>query len=409
MSDFQNTVMVTLAILTGSFFSYLLQFFLGRNLSVTDFGTFNALLAIGAVTSVPASVIGTALIKQVSGLYAKNDKIKISALFYQSVIWSTALGLIIFGFFTIFKSSVFNYLKVSDSELIFSFILYISLTFVTNIPFFYLQGLLQYKVFSILVVTMNVLRFSLAMLLLVSSRTVSGVYTGLVIALVISFLFGLYLLRRHLLQVADITAWKELINIVKFSLPVMAVNLCLISFNNSDLILVRSNLGAEIAGYYAGVVTVGKILLFGTLPVATVMYPKIAALKSGGENYKRVFSKFMKMQLGVVGIGVLVFALFPRLISLAFFGHKYLESVKYLPFYAMFVALYVMLNFLVLFLLAVDLTKIYYALIILAFSQIMLLTRFHTNLYQVISMNFLILLIAVGYTAYTAYKYMKDQ
>jgi O-antigen/teichoic acid export membrane protein len=409
MSDLHNTILVTLAILTGSFFSYLLQFFLGRQLSVADFGSFNTLLAMSAVISVPASVIGTALIKEVSSLYAKKEQAKLSALFLQSLIWSVALGTILFGFFGIFKDSIFGGLHLAQNDLILAFSIFIALTFVTVIPYSYLQGLLQYKPYALLIVITNVLRFVLPMLLLLQTKNLSHIFLGLILALVVSVLFGLWLLRPHIVRVTDFGAWKELLFIIQFSLPVMVINLCLISFNNSDLILVRSYLGSQMSGYYAGVVTVGKILLFGTMPVATVMYPKISALKSGGTNVNRVFKKFLNMQLAVVSVGLVIFALFPKLIALAFFGNKYLESVKYLPLYALFVALYVMLNFLILFLLAVDATKIYYTMMVLAVAQVILLTRFHSGIYQVIAINVALLFVAVGYVSYCSWRFLKSQ
>ncbi len=409
MSDLNNTVLVTLAILAGSFFSYLLQFFLGRGLSVADFGTFNTLLSLVSLVGVPASVLSTALIKEVSVLNANNQSKKISALFWQTVIWSFAGGLIIFGFFYFFKEWIFLYLKLTDQNLILAFITYLSLTFLGSVPFAYFQGLLKYKTYSVALIVSSVLRFGIPVTFLFLQPALSNIFLGLVIAIILSFVVSFLLLKGNLQRMQDFSALKELTNILKFSLPVMVINLCLISYNNSDLIMVRSHFDQLTAGYYAGVITVGKILLFGTMPVATVMYPKIASVKSKGQDVKRVMKKFLNMQLLAVGTGVIVFALFPRLISLAFFGNKYLESAKYLPFYALFVALYVLLNFFVLFLFAIDQTDIYKVMIGFAFLQIMLITKIHSTLYQILAINFITLLLCVLFALYKIYIYFKNE
>ena len=44
--ELTGTLYVTVGTLLGSFFSYLLQFFLGRMFSVEDYGSFNAFLSL---------------------------------------------------------------------------------------------------------------------------------------------------------------------------------------------------------------------------------------------------------------------------------------------------------------------------------------------------------------------------
>src|SRR4030042_3033408 len=83
-----GTILVTIGVLVGSFFSYLLQFFLGRMLTVQDYGTFNALLAVSYLVGVPASVFGTSITKISAELYAKNKKNKLATLFWELVSYA---------------------------------------------------------------------------------------------------------------------------------------------------------------------------------------------------------------------------------------------------------------------------------------------------------------------------------
>ena len=77
-----NTAIVTVGVLIGSFFSYLLQFFLGRFLSVSDYGTFSALLSLTYLIGVPSGVFGISIIKVSSELLAKKRFDKLSSLFW---------------------------------------------------------------------------------------------------------------------------------------------------------------------------------------------------------------------------------------------------------------------------------------------------------------------------------------
>ena len=181
------------------------------------------------------------------------------------------------------------------------------------------------------------------------------------------------------------------------------------AFNNNDLILVRRYFNPEDSGYYAGTVTLGKIMLFGASSVVTVMFPKISGLKSKNENIKPMFWLFLKIQLALVAIGLFIFAVFPKLIALAFFGTKFLESVKYLPLFAVFVGLYILLNFLILFLFAVDITSLFYILFILVMTQTLLISNFHASIFQVITVNISIISVALAAASLYAFRFLNKQ
>lgn len=407
MKDIGNTIFVSFGILVASFFSYLLQFYLGRTLSVNDFGMFNALLSVAAIVGVPASVFGIALIKEVSALSAKKEDAKVAAIFWQSTIWSIAIGFVVFGFFYIFRENLLTWFKITNFDVVTAFAFYLSLTFLWSVPYAYFQGLLRYRMFSFFIAISSFLRFLLPVLFLLKFNRVFNAYLAMAIATVLVTVTALLLLSKLVGKTSDLTAWKELRYILRFSWPVMATNLCLMAFNNNDLILVRSNFTPSESGYYAGVVTLGKILLFGSTSVATVMFPKIARLKSGEENTKKHFNDFLKLQVLILFAGSLLFVLFPRLIALAFFGTKFLDSVKYLPLYSVFVGLYVILNFLILFLFAVDITDLYNFLVILVMVQVLLINNFHNSLYQVIYINISVLFVAVSIAMLKSLRFLK--
>ncbi len=409
MKDINATILVTSGLLVGSFFSYLLQFFLGRSLSVSDYGAFNALLSVAVIVGVPATVFGIPLVKEVASLSAKKEEAKLSALFWQAMLWSVAAGLIVFGFFYIFRDSVLSSLKITNIKLVTSFAFYLSLNFLWSVPYAYLQGLLQYKLFTFFVVASSFLRFAFPMLFLLADKNLSNVFLAMAFATCITVLLALLFLKRDFVHTKDLAVWKELLFIIKFSFPVIITNLCLMAFNNNDLILVRRYFSPEDSGYYAGTVTLGKIMLFGASSVVTVMFPKISGLKSKNENIKPMFWLFLKIQLALVAIGLFIFAVFPKLIALAFFGTKFLESVKYLPLFAVFVGLYVLLNFLILFLFAVDITSLFYILFILVMTQALLITNFHANIFQVITVNISVISVALSAALFYSFRFLNKQ
>jgi O-antigen/teichoic acid export membrane protein len=282
-----------------------------------------------------------------------------------------------------------------------------SLTFLWAVPYAYFQGLLQYKLFTFFVVISSFLRFAFPVVFMLSNKHLSNVFLAMSLGTCLTILMSLIFLKRDFIGTKNPAVWKELLFIIKFSLPVMVTNLCLMAFNNNDLILVRRFFSPEDSGFYAGTQTLGKILLFGTSAVATVMFPKISNLKSKNEDIKPMFYLFLKIQSALIGCGLVVFTVFPKLIATIFFGTKFLDSVKYLPLFAVFVGLYVMLNFLILFLFAVDITSLSYALFFLVIAQTAIISSYHSSIFQVITVNIIIISSALAVAWLYSYKFLK--
>jgi len=68
-----GSAIISASIFMGSVVNYLTQIFLGRFMSVEDYGTFNALFSLTVIISIPSIAIFTSLIKTVANLRVDND------------------------------------------------------------------------------------------------------------------------------------------------------------------------------------------------------------------------------------------------------------------------------------------------------------------------------------------------
>ncbi|MBU1130229.1 oligosaccharide flippase family protein, partial [Patescibacteria group bacterium] len=164
-----GTVIISTGIVISSIFSYLLQFFLGRMLSPSDYGTFNALMSLGILVGAPAAILGTALIKISSELLANNNFEKLTALFWKLMGVTLTIGFLVLLVFWLLSSKIAGYLNISDIILIYMFGLYMSLALVGVVPSAYLQGLLRFKSIAFSSIVGGFIRFLLV---------VSAVYFG---------------------------------------------------------------------------------------------------------------------------------------------------------------------------------------------------------------------------------------
>ncbi len=380
-----GTVYVGAGSMVAAFFSYLLQFIFGRILSVADFGTFNALLSLSYLIGVPAGVFGVSLIKHVSVLSARQDSKKLTALYWKLIFLALIFGAVVALIIYLLRNTISDQLKIYDVALIMMFGIVMGTSFVGAIQSSYLQGLLRYKAFAFYSAASSFYRFAFAALAVFLGFKLVGAFGGMFLAVFAAFLTAYLLLRKNLTAFENLDLMQDYKKIMFFSLPVMFVQFGLMLLNNVDVILVKRYFDPDMAGYYAGTVTLGKIFLFGAGAVATVMFPTISSLAARGLNYGRAFFKFLSLQLFLVALGIIAFSIFPSLLTHLFFGERFVSSVEYLPRFSLFIGLYVIINFLVVFFLAINRTSVFLMLVPGLVLQYVLITNSHENLYQIIN------------------------
>jgi O-antigen/teichoic acid export membrane protein len=388
--ELQGTIIVTVGTFLGSFFSYLLQFFLGRMLSVEDYGTFNALLSLSYLIWVPSGVLTTSLIKTVSGLLAESDFRRITALFWRVFGFAFVFGLLFFNVIYLLRGVIAGYLNIPDPQVVIYFGIFIATSFISIAPTSYLQGLLRYKAYAFYIANNNFLRWVVPSALVYFGYSLFGVFVGIALAAVLSFFVGVSLLKKNFEKVEKVDLSPQVKGLLYFGLPVVFVNFGMMFLNNIDMLLVKRFFEPELAGYYAGTVTLGKILLFGAGAVTVVMFPKISNLYTQGKDYFGQFKNLLMIQLFMVFVGVSVFSVFPGFLTHAFFGERFSHSVEYLPRFVIFIGIYVLINFMVMFFLAIEKVWVSLFLIPMIIAQYILISFHHDTLYEVMNINIVV-------------------
>ena len=390
----RGTAVVTAGILLGTFFSYLLQVGLGRLLSIEDFGTFNALLSLSTVLWVPASAISVALIKKVSELLAQKDFYTLKNLFWSFSKTSLAAGTMLSVIFILLHKPVAAYFNISQVQTVFAFSAFLTVSFVSMAPQSYLQGLLRFKAFSFFTAISQLLRLVVPILMVYAGFAVSGVYLGLAVVAVLSYTTSLPLLHKNLREGIAPTARSIKPNveevhkqILRFSTPVLLISLGTSLLNNADVVLAKHFLSPFDAGIYAGVVTMSKVFLFGAGIVQTVMFPQVAHLFVTKGDYTTRFKYFLFLQILLIVVGVVCYILFPVLINNILFSGKFYHSVKYLPIFSLFTAMYVLISFLSTFLLAINKTKAYLVILPMCAIQYLAINVYHGSISAFINVN----------------------
>lgn len=398
----QGTIIVSIGMLFGSFFAYLLQFALGRSLPVADFGIFTSLLSLTALITVPNNILNGAVVKVSSELKAV-ERFDILTKFYLFLLFFELLiGFVLFLLVFFFRDFISQILNLEDETLIIVYGVFVGISLLLLAPSAYLQGLLRFKANAFFVTVNGFFRLALPMIFVYMGWGVIGVFYGLIATTVISFLITTLLLFKNFHKYQNVNLVPVVKKLLNFGFAFSFASFGLLLLNNVDMLLVKNLYSDYEAGIFAGTLTVSKIILFGAGMITVVMFPQISELKTKGEPYMGRFNMFLAMQLIVLGCGYLVYFFFPGLVTKTLFGSEYSDSIQYLRVYALFISMYVLVQFMVMFFLAIGRTFISIFLFVGVFLQITLIYYVAQNLhgvvfYDLVSMTVLLGLIGVAF------------
>ena len=397
-SDTFNTLVVTGALFLVGFTSYLLQFVLGRLLSVESFGDFNGLLSLITIISFVASVVGMALVKIFSELYGDKSYGMLRNVFKKVVLISLGVGIAVGIILVLSGSYIKSMFNISSKDIIFFYALNFSISLTTMFFGTLLQGINKFIFFSIFLVQGSTSRFLITTLLVYFvRRDPSMVYLGFFLSHLLSLAVGIYLYK-----LANIKAYEgdqlytkgsstaQFKKLIIDSIPIAIITGVMTLLANTDLILVKSLFSPYEAGIYAGTVTLGKVILFGSGSVATVMYPRVISVRKSKEQLLTLIRQFTLIQIVLVLLPLIVYVLFPKLIAGLLFGAKYYPTVPYLPMYAFFVSCWVFVNFMLTLFIALDVRRVAFLVPVFAILQYLGIYVFHGTLFQVLQVNIVI-------------------
>lgn len=399
-----GTMYVTIGAFIGSVFSYLLQLGTARLLTVEEFGSFSSLISLASILTVPTAALTNSIIKTVAELKSQDKFAILTDLFIK-----ISLGLVLFGivgFVAIFLGIPFlsNYLSIHDRTLFLIFAFYFAVSFLNVPTMAYMQGLLRFRAYGFYLALAGATRLAFPLLLLILGLKIRGIFLGMILAISLMYIIGVFILKRDKTVSEKDNLRTYYKNIARFSVVTFLIGLGLSSLNNIDVILVKHYFDGHTSGIYASIVTIGKVFLFGAGTVAVIMFPQISSLYTQGKNYMNRFKNFVYLQSAFIIGGVVVLSFGPKLITRLLFGFSFDAAIEYLPLFSIFIGLYVAINFFIMFMLAINQTKVWVFLLAAVATQYFAITFFHESLKEVIYINIgvsaTLLTAIIGYYCY---------
>ncbi len=384
----QASTVVFIGSVAANFLNYAFNLVMGRLLPPEIYGELVALFTLLVIVSVPGGTITMVLSKYTADHMAKGETDAVSALRRATRVPMYYLGVGSFILTLILALPLSSYLHVPlVPMLIFSLLLPLSFFTASNNGF--LQGLQAFKALSISNVINALLKFAFSIFFVLLGLSIGGIVCALIIASLLAFTYGWWVLRRRMPHTGTpstetnwYTVFRDKRHYIGFT---FLATLLLAIFVNVDTLLAKHYLEPFIAGEYAALSVLGKIITYGSAAVLVVLFPMTSASHTARDGKT---GRLLAFSLAIVGLAsvflVVLFGTFPSYIISLLFGPEYLGGAPYLVYFAGAMGLSSMATVFTQYFLATHHKTFIYPLSILALAEIIGISIFHTSIIAIV-------------------------
>ena len=358
-----------------NFLNFMFQLFMVRMLTVSEYGMLATLFAIIYILLIFSESVQIIIAKYSAN---ENDKGKLKGLLKKASKKVFLISAILFIFYLIVSIPLSYILKVDYLLLSFNGAI-IFLSFFLPLTRGILQGKERFKSFGFNVVLESVIKLLLAVFFVYLGWKIYGAIAAVILGGGIAFLFSFFSLR-------DIIKSKEkeigTLGIYEYAKPAFIITFIIIVFYSLDVVLARIFFSPDIAGSYAIASILGKVILWGTLPISKAMFPISIENKINSGKSENIFINSLFILLSGIFFALAIFYFFPEWIVKIFSGKNIPDSLSILFYLGIAFSLVSLANLILLYKLSLGKVKGYLYLIIFIFIEIGLLSYFSKGLLQ---------------------------
>jgi O-antigen/teichoic acid export membrane protein len=295
---------------------------MGRVLIPSDFAILQTLNSVSLVYTTASGVFQPVVSRFVAEARVKGQEATVPAIFQyflQAAFW---LGLFLAILVFVFARNIGQSLNLPSWTIQLSAALMLFST-LRPIAAGALQGGENFMAFGIARLALSLARIGLVFILVRAGLGLTGAVLALPFGWLVSVLCAFLLLGRSFWTRSKLVSQGLLREGVKLSFYALLAYLAYMSLTSLDLIWVNQNLTGELAGAYAGLVLMRRIVALLPAVAVTVMFPRVVRSLAAGKSPTRILAQTAAIILAVSGtLSILYFILNDQLIDMVF-GRAY--------------------------------------------------------------------------------------
>lgn len=371
-------------IVSGAF-SYLFNILTARLLGPQDFSQLSAILSLFTVASVGGGAITFIAMRYAGELFYAERYKNLARVFSSLTRRSVKLAGLLFLMGVLLAVPISHFFSIGDPYaliLAFSSLLF---TFAAVVSKGVLQGTQRFGAVSLSSSLEMITRVVVLLGLVAVGFKLYGALAAVVLGSAVAYISTLPSIRKLLIlsrndtkeDEAPVVYRKELFN---YAWLTLATSLFLTTLLSLDVLIAKRLFTEELAGQYAALSAVAKIIFFLTAPIVSVMFPMISEKTTRGEKHYQTFmlSFFLTALACFCIIAAYLFA--PRVIVGALYGEAYLPLAPLLPKVGMYIVFYTFVNLFANYFIAIrDFAFLWFGAVVIVL-QLVLVQFFHGSL-----------------------------
>lgn len=334
-----NTLLFAASMFT-SVASYLYHVVTGHLLGQAGYGTVAALVSLNYIVLIPTQVVLSVSTRATAELFARGEVGHLREMWTRLTLWLLLLGAAATAIFSLgFSNVLARFFQVPSGGHDVAIVgLLLLIGFISCLNQGVLQGLHRFGWVATMSASGALFRVVLAAIFILLGWGITGAVLGLVLASLLPYFLSMWpvwaLLRGATRQPIALRPWLH------YSTTVTIASLATTLLYNLDTILAKHFLPAVEAGNYAALSNAGKIVLFMSGSVVTIMFAKVATAHTLGERHEHLLGFSLGAVLLLSLAVLLAFVAFPGFILAHLFGPAYVTVRAELPWYGVAMLFY---------------------------------------------------------------------
>jgi len=345
--------MLIYAMVAGNFFNFAFNAFLGRVLAFPDLALVIFVSTLWYVFTIFINGFSTTVNHNVSYLYARKGAASAHMFFrkllHKGLVWALFASLL----WIALSPVISDFFQVHSWTVCLLFTPAIFFGLVNGAFQSYLQGNMRFAFVAVTLLAETISKLLLAIAFVFFERG-DMAYLAIPMSLMFSAFSGWVLAQSVFPRKRTVARLHESTDKfpIQFYASAVFTNMSSIAFLSIDTLLAKHFFPEDVAGQYALVSLIGKMVYFlGMLP--TVFMITLVSYQEGlKKNSQMIFARILFATFGLLVAGVILFGIFGYETMPLLFGDKALSIVYLLPVYAWGIAFFTLSNVIVLYHLA---------------------------------------------------------
>lgn len=384
----RNSGVYYLGSLIGNFGGYLFHLILLRLLTPAIYGEFLTYVSFLYLLAIPSGTISVFVTKYIANRHGKNNVLAINNFFYlilgKIIAPLTTIGILVI----IFAPSLSVLFKANPSAFI-VLGLNVVISLLSSVIRSYVLAFQHYFFNTAVVVSETLIKIILAYFFIMLGYGATGGVLALLITSLTSLVICFLKIKPALIPKLS-KKTKTKIKLRRIFTNSFIYSAGFLSLMSTDVILVRLYFDTHTSGLYSGLSMLGRMIFYGTTPLAGFLLPFVANRYAKKQKTKIVFLKLgiVTTILGVIGLSI--FTLIPEKIIIIISGSNYLENIPLLPKFSLTMFFFSINYFILTYLISINRSQANWILLIGTLLQVILIQIFHQTISQIININLII-------------------